>query len=347
VAYYYQDPNHGGNEHKYANYSNHGNSNYGYEDDSYLDHSEPNQCEPNHTHSEPNHYIHEHNDHRFEHKVAQHETAGEDHKHRELIHDDEETGIDWEAEYEGEVEGYKHRELKYEGDKGDEHRELKYKEDKAYEHETLKSRTNGVYELRELNCQAQEPRQLEFELNHKLGHIETDSRTHAPYTVLADKHNGDDNVYGFAHTSDHAAEPCIDCPTNVYKSTLPAPPLYTPNNKPQRPWCNSNEALELQELEKMYEKWGHEPPTALYDTYSHAIDPTNTYTPTSLTPLSSTDNNPPMMFDTTSNSLTDHPNTTTLHLLVSQNPPLRLQQRDPDCHRTHAGTQRLHPRVPT
>jgi hypothetical protein len=181
MAYYYQDHNHGGYEYEYADYGNHGNGDYGYED-SYTDHGEP-----DHAYAEPDHHYHEHDDHGFEHEAAQYEIAGEDHEHRELAHDEEETGIDWEAGYEGEVEGYEHRELEYE-------------EGEVYEHGTLETGTDGAYEHRELNYRAQEP-QLEYE------------------------HDGDNDAYGFTHTSDHAVEP-------------------------QRPRCDSDEALELKELER-------------------------------------------------------------------------------------------------
>jgi len=43
--------------------------------------------------------------------------------------------------------------------------------------------------------------------------------------------------------------------------------------EPQGPRYDNDEALELTELENMYEKWGHEPPAALYnerDTHAHA-----------------------------------------------------------------------------
>jgi len=53
--------------------------------------------------------------------------------------------------------------------------------------------------------------------------------------------------------------------------------------KPQGPRYDNDEALELAELENMYEKWGHEPPAALYnerDTHAHApATPSPRYVP--------------------------------------------------------------------
>jgi hypothetical protein len=298
MAYYYQDLNHGGYECKYTDYGNHGNGDYGYKDDSCSDHSEPDQYKPNHTHSEPDHYIHDHDDHGLEHEVAQHETTGEDHEHRELVHNDEETGIDWAAGHKGEVKGYEHGQLKYEVNEIHEHSELICDDDELLELKELKRMVNeDGYEPQGPDSryeETQEPPQCTYKLEHELEYSDdgtskyedhedrnryTYPRHLPPVSTMRDNHN--------PHTTTHY-------PTTYVHHNPTCALCHTQQAEP-----NADELFELEELSRMYTKWGHEPPkpTALHSAYGGMSDSTT------ITPAPSPPPHSPPLHSPTSPSL--------------------------------------------
>jgi hypothetical protein len=87
--------------------------------------------------------------------------------------------------------------------------------------------------------------------------------------VTASNHTQDarELVRAGYNVDDHA---CAD-----YDTAEPTHALcYTQNPEP-----DSDTLLELRELEDMYAKWGHEPPTALFDEYCNTGSPTYAHTP--------------------------------------------------------------------
>ena len=149
MSYGYQDLYYDNHKYEHKEYGSHGDDGYN-EYEPYSDQGAPDHWEPEPTPFEPDHYNHEYDNHGFEYEVPQYEVAGEDHEHRELAHDDEETGMEWEAGYEGEVDGYEHRELEDEGNKVCELRELEYEGDEEHEHGNLVYDNDERRELEEL-----------------------------------------------------------------------------------------------------------------------------------------------------------------------------------------------------
>jgi hypothetical protein len=130
--------------------------------------------------------------------------------------------------------------------------------------------------------------------------------------------------------------------------------------EPQGPRYDNDEALELAELENMYEKWGHEPPAVLYnecDTRAHApatpsprCVPTyyddDRYAPTPTNPHSHPPHPlpstcPPYIHSTRQSHVTaSNQRIAHAHLPLSRprQPPPQLQPWDPECRCLHAGT---------
>jgi hypothetical protein len=294
MSYYHQNPDYGVYAYEYEDKGNHGNGNYKYEHDSYSDYNES-----DHNISEPDYHNNETDppwDKGPETGQERCEETGGAHKHGRLEYEGGEpnredyeqerlecerielTGGEYkDEERENEARkpqerGYNEAlELKLERmsyEWGHEPERFERRGDQTYKPQRLEQGNNGVHEP-------------EYELDRKREPRETDNGIHAPPTAFAGEHDGDNDAHGLTHASEHAVEPHSYHPTNA----IPAPLLYTPNYKPQRPRHDSNEALELRELESMYAKWGYEPPelAAVHSAYGGTADSTTT-TPAPLPP---------------------------------------------------------------
>ena len=258
-------------EYEYEDNGNYGNGEYEYEHDSYSDGYEPDHSEPTYydsdpTPSEPDYHNHGHDDHGFVHEVPEYEIAGEEHEHGELHRD--------EGPYESE-------EARYESERTvcDEHEELVYDDDELRELEELE---------RMANEEGHEPQTLEYHNNalgtNGYGHHDDDDDVHARSTstyVPTPTHFPPTPVpISLEHDSLHsnqrghvtALKSCESTPNTAYNDD--------DRRRVNRAEPDADERLELEELERMYAKWGHKPPelAALHSVYGGTGDST-THTP--------------------------------------------------------------------
>jgi hypothetical protein len=154
-------------------------------------------------------------------------------------------------------EGYEYEqgELEYEGEGVHELEELGHERDKICESEGLKYERQEIYEHLELIHDDNE------ECTHREHRYETEGDGQKDRELNEDEHK-------------------------VHK--LPEPEYHNGGMdngvcEPQGPRYDDDEALKLQELERMYMEWGHEPPTALYNEHGDTSGPTHTH-PTTPSP---------------------------------------------------------------
>jgi hypothetical protein len=301
MSHYHQNPDYDVYAYEYGDDGNHGDSNEYDEYESYSSYAESDHNDQDFSPSEPDYHNTGNGDNascESNETSAEREVNGNGYESEWLDHeggepngvDDEQERLEYErgeldrgehedAERENEV----HEPQEHEQDDTPELEELEHMSyERGHEPERFERRGDQTYEPQRLeqgNYGVHEP---EYEPDHEREPRETDNGIHAPPTAFAGEH--DDDAHGLAHTSEHVVEPHGYRPTNT-NPTLPAPLSYTPHYEPQRPRHDSDEALELRELESMYAKWGHEPLelAVVHSAYGGTADSTTT-TPAPLPP---------------------------------------------------------------